>query len=84
MRWLALRLLCAACLQGPASKLSDFPTALAEMRHFGLTPAPHFVAGVIGFEFAASLMIFAGVRRGRTELALAAFTLAATFPAMRF
>lgn len=84
LHWLALLLLCAAFLQGPAAKLSDFPAALAEMRHFGLTPAPLFAAGVIAFELAASLMILANVWRGPAALALAAFTLAATFLALRF
>ena len=84
VRWLALLLLCAAYLQGPAAKLTDFPAALAEMRHFGLTPAPLFAAGVIAFELAASLMILTDLRRGPAAPALAAFTLAATFLALRF
>jgi uncharacterized membrane protein YphA (DoxX/SURF4 family) len=84
VRWLALLLLCAAYLQGPAAKLSDFPAALAEMRHFGMTPAPLFAAGVIAFELATSVMILADVRRGPAALALAAFTLATTCLALRF
>ncbi|WP_172331851.1 DoxX family protein [Mangrovicoccus sp. HB161399] len=81
---LCLLALFAAYIQGPAMKLADFPGAIAEMAHFGLQPAPVFAAGVICFELAASAMVVSGRGRVPAALALAAFTLAATFLALRF
>lgn len=83
-RFFALLLLCAAYIQGPVTKILDFPGALAEMTHFGLTPAPLFAVGVIVFELAASAMILIGRWRWLAALALAGFTLVATFIAVRF
>ena len=84
LRWFALLLLCAAYIQGPITKILDFPGAIAEMTHFGLTPAPLFAVGVIVFELGATAMILAGRWRWLAALALAGFTLAATFIAIRF
>ncbi len=84
VRWLALLLLCAAYIQGPVTKLLDFGGAVAEMNHFGLSPAPIFAIIVIIFELAASAMILAGVLRWLAALGLAGFTLMATFVALRF
>lgn len=84
LRWFALLLLCAAYIQGPLTKILDFPGAIAEMEHFGLTPAPLFAVGVIGFELVATAMILTGRWRWLAALALAGFTLAATFIAIRF
>ena len=84
VRWFALLLLCAAYIQGPLTKILDFPGALAEMAHFGLTPAPLFAVGVIVFELVASAMILIGRRRWLAAFALAGFTLVATFIAVRF
>lgn len=84
MRWIALLLLCAAYLQGGLVKLFDFSGAVAEMRHFGLDPAVPMAAGTIALELAASAMILLGIWRWLGALALAAFTLAATFLANRF
>lgn len=84
VRFLALLLLCAAYIQGPVTKIFDFPGAIAEMNHFGLTPAPLFAVGVIVFELTASAMILAGIKRWLASLALAVFTLAATFIALRY
>lgn len=84
LRWLALLLLCAAYIQGSVTKILDFPGALAEMTHFGLTPAPLFAVGVIGFELLATAMILSGRWRWLAALALAGFTLVATFIAIRF
>jgi uncharacterized membrane protein YphA (DoxX/SURF4 family) len=84
LRRFALLLLCAAYIQGPLTKLFDFPGAIAEMEHFGLAPAPLFAVGVIVFELAMSALILIGRWRGPAALALAAFTLAATFLAIRF
>lgn len=84
VRWFALLLLCCAYLQGAATKLLDLPGAVAEMEHFGLAPAPLFAAGVIAFELAMSALVLIGRWRGPAALALAGFTLAATFLALRF
>jgi uncharacterized membrane protein YphA (DoxX/SURF4 family) len=80
----ALLLLCAAYIQGPVTKILDFDGAIAEMNHFGLSPAPLFAVGVIVFELAASTMILIGRWRWLAALALASFTLVATFVALRF
>lgn len=81
---LALAGLCAAYIQGPIVKLMDFSGAMAEMTHFGLTPAPVFAAGVIVFELVMSALILSGYGRWFGALALAGFTLAATWLALRF
>lgn len=82
--WLALLLLCSAYLQGGIDKALDFPAAIAEMNHFGLAPAGPFAAAVIALEIGASTLILTGRWRWLGALALAAFTLAASFMANRF
>src|SRR5882672_10929253 len=84
VRTLALLALCAAYIQGPIVKLLDFGGAIAEMEHFGLLPAPLFAAAVIAFELAMSALIVTGYWRWLGALALAVFTLAATWIALRF
>jgi uncharacterized membrane protein YphA (DoxX/SURF4 family) len=84
VRFAALLALCAAYIQGPLTKLFDFPGAIAEMEHFGLHPAAFFAVAVIAFELTASAMILSGFLRWLGALALAAFTLLATFIALRF
>jgi len=84
MRFIAYLGLCAAYLQGGLNKLMDFPGAIGEMTHFGLSPAPVFAVIVIALELAASLMILTGLFRWLGALALGAFTLLATFLALRF
>ncbi|PVM90206.1 DoxX family protein [Caulobacter endophyticus] len=84
VRWIALLGLCAAYIQGGLTKAFDFPGALAEMTHFGLSPAAPFAVLVIVLELVASLMILTGRLRWLGALALAAFTLGATFMANRF
>ncbi|MBA4220401.1 MAG: DoxX family protein [Methylobacterium sp.] len=84
VRFLALLLLCAAYVQGPVTKILDFQGAIAEMEHFGLTPAALFAVGVIVSELAMSALILIGRWRWLAALALAAFTVAATFIAIRF
>ncbi|MBY5461235.1 DoxX family protein [Rhizobium leguminosarum] len=76
--------LCAAYLQGGLNKLTDFPGAIGEMTHFGVSPAPLFAVLVIALELVASLMILTGFFRWLGALGLAAFTLLATFLALRF
>lgn len=84
VRYLAYLGLCAAYLQGGLVKLSDFPGAVREMAHFGLSPAPLFAALVIALELGASAMILGGRLRWLGAAALAAFTLMATGLALRF
>jgi uncharacterized membrane protein YphA (DoxX/SURF4 family) len=84
VRWLALLALCAAYLQGGIDKLVDFDAAVAEMRHFGLSPAAPLAAATITLELGCSLLVLTGRFRWLGALALAAFTLFATFVANRF
>lgn len=84
MRLLAYLGLCAAYLQGGLVKLTDFAGAIAEMTHFGLSPAPLFAVLVIALELIASVLILVGRWRWLAALALAVFTLAATLLALRF
>lgn len=84
VRWLALLGLCAAYLQGGFNKAVDFPSAVAEMNHFGLSPAAPFAVATIVLELVASVLILTGFYRWIGALALAGFTLLATFVALRF
>lgn len=84
VRFAALLALCAAYIQGPLTKLFDFQGAIGEMEHFGLHPATVFAVGVIVFELTASVMVLTGKLRWLGALALAVFTLLATFVALRF
>ena len=84
VRWIALLLLCAAYLQGGLNKAMDFDAAIAEMNHFGLSPAGPLAAAVIVLELGAAALILAGFWRWLGALALAGFTLMATFVALRF
>ncbi|KWR82103.1 DoxX family protein [Cupriavidus sp. IDO] len=84
LQWIALLLLCAAYLQGGLVKLFNFAGGVAEMQHFGLTPAGPMAAATIALELGASMMILLGLWRWLGALVLAAFTLAATFLALRF
>ncbi|MFZ3117229.1 MAG: DoxX family protein [Variovorax sp.] len=84
VHWLALLFLCAAYLQGAFNKATDFPSAIAEMNHFGIAPAGPMAVAVIVFEFGAALMILTGFFRWLGALGLAGFTLMATFVANRF
>jgi len=84
LRWIALLLLCAAYLQGGLDKAMDFNAAIAEMQHFGVSPAAPMAAAVIVLELGASALILSGIYRWLGAVALAAFTLFATFVALRF
>jgi uncharacterized membrane protein YphA (DoxX/SURF4 family) len=84
VRWIALLLLCAAYLQGGLNKALDFNAAIAEMNHFGLSPAGPLAAAVIVLELGAAVLILTGFHRWLGALALAGFTLMATFVALRF
>jgi uncharacterized membrane protein YphA (DoxX/SURF4 family) len=84
VRWVALLLLCAAYLQGGLNKAMDFGAAIGEMNHFGLSPAAPLAAAVIVLELGAAALILTGFWRWLGALALGAFTLMATFVALRF
>ncbi len=84
LRYIAYLGLCAAFLQGGLVKLTDFPGAIREMAHFGLSPAPVFAVGVIVLQLGASAMVLTGRLRWVGALALAGFTLLATGLALRF
>lgn len=84
VRWVALLGLCAAYLQGGIVKLTDIHGAVAEMNHFGLSPAMPLAIAVIAFELIASVAILTGYGRWLGALALGAFTIAATFMANRY
>jgi uncharacterized membrane protein YphA (DoxX/SURF4 family) len=84
VRWLALLGLCAAYLQGGIVKLTNIHDAVAEMIHFGISPAMPFAIAVIAFELIASVAILTGYWRWLGALALGAFTVAATFMANRY
>jgi uncharacterized membrane protein YphA (DoxX/SURF4 family) len=84
VHWIALLGLCAAYLQGGLVKATDFNGAIAEMEHFGLTPAAPMAVTVIALELGASVMILTGFYRWLGALALGGFTLMATLIALRF
>jgi uncharacterized membrane protein YphA (DoxX/SURF4 family) len=84
VRWVALLGLCAAYLQGGFVKLANFDEALAEMNHFGLSPAMPFAIMTLTLELVASVAILTGYWRWLGALALAVFTFAATFMANRY
>jgi len=79
-----LVLVCAPFLQGGLVKTFDFSGAVGEMTHFGLQPAAVFAVLVIVLELVASAMVIADRGRAPAALALAVFTVAATFMANRF
>jgi uncharacterized membrane protein YphA (DoxX/SURF4 family) len=82
--WVALALLVSAYVQGGIDKATDFPAAVAEMRHFGLEPAAPMALATIAVELGASALILTGWMRWLGAVLLAAFTLGATFMANRF
>jgi uncharacterized membrane protein YphA (DoxX/SURF4 family) len=84
VHWLALLSLCGAYLQGGLVNLVDFPGAMAEMRHFGLVPEAAFAVAVIVLELGAAALVLSGRWRWLGALALAGFTVAASFVANRF
>ena len=84
VRWIAMLGLCAAYLQGGIVKLTDFNSAIAEMNHFGVSPAMPFAIAVSALELVASVAILTGYWRWLGALALGAFTVAASFMANRY
>ena len=84
LRWSCLLLLCSAYLQGGLDKAFDFPAAVAEMHHFGMTPAAPLALLTIAGELGASVLVLSGIQRWAGALYLALFTLAANLVANRF
>jgi uncharacterized membrane protein YphA (DoxX/SURF4 family) len=84
LRWVALLGLCAAHLQGGFDKAAHFSSAIAEVNHFGLSPAAPLAVATIVMEIVASILVLTGFFRWLGALALAGFTLFATFVANRF
>jgi uncharacterized membrane protein YphA (DoxX/SURF4 family) len=84
VHFISLLGLCAAYLQGGIDKLLDFGGAVAEVQHFGLTPAAPIAAATIVTELIGSALILTGFYRWLGALWLAGFTLVATFVANRF
>jgi uncharacterized membrane protein YphA (DoxX/SURF4 family) len=83
-RALALLMLCSAYLQGGLDKAFDFPSAILEMQHFGLSPAAPMAALTIFGELAAPVLILSGFYRWLGALYLGGFTLMAMVVANRF
>lgn len=63
---------------GGFSKLLDFPSAISEVRHFGLEPAGLLAAATIAVEIGGSLLIIAGRAVWIAAAVLASFTAYAT------
>jgi XapX domain-containing protein len=84
IRFIALLGLCFAYLQGGLTKLLDFGGAVAEAQHFGLPLAPVVAGATIVVELVGSALVLSGVYRWVGAIALAGFTLIATFVANRF
>ena len=63
LRWVALLGLCAAYLQGGFDKAAHFSSAIAEMKHFGLSPAAPLAVATIVMEIVASILILTGFYR---------------------
>lgn len=84
MQRVFLLMLCAAYIQGGVQKLFDYPGAIAEMQHFGLPLPAAMAAAVIALELGAAVMIIQGWKRWLGAVALAGFTVMATFMANRF
>ena len=78
VRRVCLLLLCSAYLQGGIDKLVDFNSAIAEMEHFGVSPAAPMAAVVIIGELGCSLMILTGFYRWLGAGYLAVFTVMAS------
>ena len=81
LQWLARAGLCAAYLYSGVSKLFDFPSAIAEQAHFGMSPPALFAAATIATQLGGSalMLLWRGPLAALGALALAGFTLLATF-----
>jgi len=82
--WFGLLGLCAAYLRGGVNKLLDFPAAVGEAAHFDLPIPSATAAATIMVELLGSALVLSGWMRWLGAVALACFTLAATFVANRY
>ena len=81
MHLLARAGLCLAYVYSGVDKLFDFPSAIAEQQHFGMSPPALFAAATIAVQLGGSALALygRGVPAALGALALAGFTLLATF-----
>lgn len=81
LSWLARAGLCLAFVYSGVSKLLDFSSAVAEQAHFGMSPPAVFAAATIAVQLGGSalLLLWRGPPAALGALALAGFTLLATF-----
>lgn len=81
LQWLARAGLCLAYVYSGVSKLFDFQGAIAEQAHFGMSPPALFAAATIATQLGGSalLLLWRGPLAALGALALAGFTLLATF-----
>lgn len=79
--WLARAGLCAAYVYSGIAKSLDFSGAIAEQVHFGLAPPALFAAATIAVQLGGSALVLfgRGIAAALGSLALAGFTLLATF-----
>ena len=79
--WLARAGLCLAFVYSGIAKLFDFQSALAEQAHFGMSPPALFAAATIATQLGGSalMLLWRGPLAALGALALAGFTLLATF-----
>jgi uncharacterized membrane protein YphA (DoxX/SURF4 family) len=83
--WLAARVgLTGAYILGGLTKLFDFPGAIAEQTHFGLTPAWLWAAVIIVVELVGPILIIWGRLIWLAAGALSVLTAVATFVAADF
>lgn len=81
LQWLCRAGLCLAYAYSGISKLLDFPSAIAEQDHFGMSPPALFAAATIATQLGGSalMLLWRGPLAALGALALAGFTLLATF-----
>lgn len=81
LQWLARAGLCLAYVYSGVSKLFDFQSALAEQAQFGMSPPALFAAATIATQLGGSalMLLWRGPLAALGALALAGFTLLATF-----
>jgi len=83
--WFLARLaLVGAYVLGGIVKLTDWPAALAEQAHFGMTPPALWAALTIGIELAGSILVLSGRFVWLGAGMLGVFTLLAAFTANAF
>lgn len=83
--WFLARLaLVGAYLLGGLTKLADWPAAVAEQAHFGMSPSVFWAALTIGIELVGSILILSGRLVWLGAAMLGIFTLLAAITANAF